>query len=202
MTGPKPLTAEKLQTYLQRSKNNPPPGDVEIWNAFRKGSESAFVYIYETNFDRLYAYGLRIVGDACLVEDAIQEVFIDLRNHKNRLSETDSIKFYLFKCLKRKLHREASKWYLKRNNFDAHLDFAFTLSHEQHLINKQIDEETLARLNNAIQNLSTRKKEIIYYFFYEGMDYMQIQEIMGLENLKTTRNLMYKALGFLRKTLG
>lgn len=131
------------------------------------------------------------------MEDVIQELFIDLKSNRSRLSETDSIKFYLFKCLKRKLHREASKWLYKRQDFTAHHYFDFTVSHEQHLIDKQIDEDKLNRLNGAIQLLSPRKKEVIYYFFYEELDYQQIQEIMGLESLKTTRNLLYKALNFL-----
>jgi RNA polymerase sigma factor (sigma-70 family) len=61
--------------------------------------------------------------------------------------------------------------------------------------------EKIEELNSAIAKLSPRKKEIIYYFFYEGFSYVQVQEIMGLDSVKTTRNLMYKALGFLREKL-
>ena len=184
----------------------PPPADfpkedIQVWNAFRKGDEQAFAFIYEDNFDRLYAYGLRIAGDECLVEDAIQEVFIDLRTNRSRIKETDSIKFYLFKCLKRKLNREASKWFHKREDLDAQASFGFTLSHEQFLIDKQMSEDELNRLNHAVGKLSPRKKEMIYYFFYEGLDYAQIQELMGLENIKSARNLLYKALDFLRDSL-
>ncbi|MEX2593939.1 MAG: sigma-70 family RNA polymerase sigma factor [Anditalea sp.] len=202
MSSQDPLIVEKLFADLKQSKANVPLEDVQVWNAFREGNETAFVFIYETNFERLYAYGLRIAAEEYLVEDAIQELFIYLKNNRNRLSETDSIKFYLFKCLKRKLHREASKWLYKRQDFTTRHNFDFTVSHEQHLIDKQIDEDKLDRLNRAIQLLSPRKKEVIYYFFYEELDYPQIQEIMGLESLKTTRNLLYKALNFLRETLG
>ncbi len=172
--------------------------EFDVWNAFRTGNDEAFIFIYETYFDRLYAYGMRIVGDGPLVEDAIQELFIDLRNHRERINATDSIKFYLFKCLKRKLHREASKWMYKREELDGSHYFDFTISHEQHLIDKQVGDDELNRLNEAIQNLSLRKKEIIYYFFYEELDYRQIQEIMNLESIKSARNLLYKALNFLR----
>jgi DNA-directed RNA polymerase specialized sigma24 family protein len=85
---------------------------------------------------------------------------------------------------------------------DARHYFDFTVSHEQHLIDKQIDEDGLHRLNEAIKKLSLRKKEVIYYFFYEELDYGQIQEIMGLESLKSARNLLYKALNFLREVMG
>lgn len=194
--------AEELFSSLKPFKSAMPFDDGQVWDAFREGDEAAFIFIYETYFAKLYAYGFRIAADACLVEDSIQELFIDLRNNRSRLKETDSIKFYLFSCLKRKLHREASKWLYKREGLDSNAYFGFTLSHEQFLIDRQMDEADLFRLNQAIEKLSPRKKEMIYYFFYEGLDYSQIQELMGLENIKSARNLLYKALDFLRGSLG
>jgi len=201
MPSPKPLIPEKLFEELKLPKADIPLEDGRVWDAFRGGSETALIFIYETYFDSLFSYGLRIAGDADLVEDAIQELFIDLVKHRDRINGTDSIKFYLFHCLRRKLHREASKWERKRDGLDVQPSFDFTLSHEQHLIDKQIDEDKLKRLNDAVQKLSVRQKEIIYYFFYEELSYGQIQEMMGFESLKSTRNLLYKALAFLRESL-
>ena len=201
MPSPKPSMPEKLFEELKRSKAVPLE-DGQVWDAFRTGSEAALVYIYETNFDRLFAYGMRVAGNADLVEDAIQELFIDLVKHRGKINGTNSIKFYLFGCLKRKLQREASKWEHKRDELDAHPNFNFTLSHEQHLIDKQIDEEALVRLNEAVQKLSLRQKEMVYYYFYEDLDYPQIMDIMGFESLKSTRNLLYKALSSLRDAMG
>lgn len=196
-----PLLTKKLLAELKPPQASRPLEDRLLWDAFRSGEEQALILIYERNFDRLYAYGLRVTGDECLVEDAIQELFIDLKNNRHRIRETDSIKFYLFKCLKRKLHREAAKWLYKREDLDAQPSFDFTLSHEQFLIDRQMDEETINRLNQAVEKLSPRKKELIYYFFYEGLDYTQIQDLMGLQNIKSARNLLYKALDFLRESL-
>ncbi|WP_158856295.1 RNA polymerase sigma factor [Lunatibacter salilacus] len=176
-------------------------GDSKLWEAFCDGKESAFIQIYERYFETLYRYGLRMVADQALVEDTIQDMFIYLRASRSRLGKTTSIKFYLFKCLKRRLLSEVDKWAGKRDDFPPPSYFAFSLSHEQHLIQKQLDAEKLQKLNEAIAQMSSRKKEIIYYSFYEGLDYRQIQELMGLDSLKTTRNLMYKALGFLREAL-
>lgn len=176
-------------------------GGSKLWKEFCEGKESAFIQIYERYFEILYRYGLRMVADQALVEDTIQDMFIYLRASRSRLGNTTSIKFYLFKCLKRRLITETNKWAGKRDDFPPPTYFAFTLSHEQHLIQKQLDDEKLQKLNDAIAQMSPRKKEIIYYSFYEGLDYRQIQELMGLDSLKTTRNLMYKALGFLRDVL-
>lgn len=55
MISQNPLTEEKLFADMKRSKANVPLEDVQIWNAFREGNETAFVFIYETYFERLYA---------------------------------------------------------------------------------------------------------------------------------------------------
>ena len=56
-------------------------------------------------------------------------------------------------------------------------------------------------MNAAIARLSPRKREIIYYSFYEEFTYKQIQVMMGLESQQATRNLMYKAMKYLRKCI-
>lgn len=175
--------------------------DSILWDDFRNGADAAFIQIYEQYFDSLFAYGMRLSKNDSLTEDGIQEVFFDLKRLRHKIGPTDNIKFYLLKCLKRKLQRQFTKWEQKRESIENCQDFDFTISHEQQLIDQQIGMERIGKLNKAILKLSPRKKEIIYYFFYEGFSYAQIQEIMGLDNVKTTRNLMYKALGFLRETL-
>lgn len=189
-------------------ENNPEPiaqsvpkEDVVLWNSFRDGNESAFIRIYETYFDTLYAYGWRICRKEELVKDAIQDMFIDLRKYRSNLNATDSIKFYLFKCLKRTIIKEEGKWYSNLDDIDNSYFFDFTFSHEKILIDRQIDDEKKEKLNKAIALLSPRKREVIYYFFYEGLNYQQIQEIMNLDNIKSARNLIYKALGFLRQVM-
>ncbi|WP_373494121.1 RNA polymerase sigma factor [Aquiflexum sp.] len=186
---------------LEANSGSDSKEDVVLWDSFRIGNESAFIRIYETYFDRLYAYGWRICKKDALVQDAIQDMFIELRKYRSNLSPTDSIKFYLFKCLKRTIIKEEGKWYSNLEDIDSSYFFDFTFSHEKHLIDRQINEEVKEKLNKAIALLSPRKREVIYYYFYEGLNYQQIQEIMKLDNIKSARNLIYKALGFLREVL-
>ncbi|WP_162415892.1 RNA polymerase sigma factor [Cyclobacterium roseum] len=175
--------------------------DATLWDQFRNGSDAAFIEIYEQYFDRLFAYGMRLIGDESLTKDGIQEVFFDLKNLRKKLGPTDHIRFYLLKCLKRKLFRQRSGWEQRRADLLDKEGFGFELSHEQILIDQQLDTEKMEELNRAIAELSPRKKEIIYYFFYEDLSYAEIRELMGMDSDHTTRNLMYKALAFLRKTL-
>lgn len=175
--------------------------DSDIWDAFRMGNESAFISIYQMHFDNLFAYGFKICNSEAMVKDAIQDLFIELRKNRLKLGQTTSIKFYLFKCIKRKLIKEEKKWYSNLEHIDSNYFFDFSFSPEELLINRQVDEEKSKKLTKAIQQLSPRKKEVVYYYFYEGMTYKEIQEIMNLDNIKSVRNLIYRSLAFLRNIL-
>src|SRR5690554_411511 len=172
-----------------------------IWEAFKEGNESAFIFIYETYFDQLFLYGNQFTRNEDIVKDAIQDLFIELRKSRSRLGRTDSIKFYLYKSLKRLIIKESGQWFNQWEDLNSKKIFNFTFSHEQILIERQLDEEKTAGLNKAIQSLSPRKREIIYYFYYEGMSYQQIQELMEMSHVKSVRNLLYKAVDFLRQQI-
>lgn len=176
--------------------------DRELWNSFRSGSNAAFISIYNRMFNSLYSYGIRIHNSEAIVQDAIHDVFYELKKNCRKLGETDSIKFYLFKCLKRKILSEIKHWDSPRNELNDSHPFEIVFSHEQNLINRQFDIDKCQMINNAISQLSPRKREVIYYIFYEGLNYQQVSELMGLADSKSARDLTYKALKVLRDELG
>ena len=180
---------------------SPIKDEAAIWEAFKSGNESAFIYIYETYFDVLFVYGCQFTRNEDIVKDAIQDLFIEIRKNRGRLGKTDSIKFYLYKSLKRTVIKACGQWYNRCEGIDNNTAFGFVFSHEQILIERQLDEEKTKKLNKAIQSLSPRKREIIYYFYYEGLSYQQIQELMEMSHVRSVRNLLYKALDFLREQI-
>jgi RNA polymerase sigma factor (sigma-70 family) len=70
------------------------------------------------------------------------------------------------------------------------------------LINAQLDAEQSAKIKRALEELSPRKREAIYYLFFEDLSYEEIKEMMGLSSAKSARDLVYKALKSLRNSLG
>ncbi|MTI29285.1 RNA polymerase sigma factor, partial [Xanthovirga aplysinae] len=132
---------------------------------------------------------------------AIQDLFIEIRHSRERLSETTSIKYYLFKSIRRKILNKKKKTqsiFVSVEAFQGY-DFAFSLSYEHKLVAQQLEEEKVCLLNKAIQKLTIRQREAIYYYFYEGLSYLEIMDLMEMENVKSVRNLIYKALNILRK---
>lgn len=174
--------------------------DFEIWNLFRSGSDSAFNYIYQQYFGKLYNYGCQFTQDQSLVEDTIQDLFIELKLRCAHLSTTDKILPYLYSAFRRKMIRFRAKL-SKFRAFDSADSFPIVASVDESIISDEEERENRLRLQNALNELPENYREIIYLFYYENLSYEEIRAIQGFTNIKSARNLLYKAVNSLRKRI-
>ena len=175
-----------------------------IWNDFRGGDEVAYVKIYEFSFDVLLQFGFQFCNNVELIEDTIQDIFIDLRIKREKLPEIKySLKYYLIRVFRNKLLRyiDREKWLTNLHRTSAFDSFKFVKSSEQIMIANQDSDELLVKLDKATKLLTCKEREAIYYYFYLNMSYEEVKEILGLKSIKSTRNLVYRALSHLRKVL-
>lgn len=174
----------------------------EIWRQFKSGDEQAFIHIYESYFSVLFNYGHRFCKDRHIVKDHIQDMFIDLRKSKKRLSDTTSIKFYLFSTIRRRIIRaESKKSFLVNTDDYQNYDFEITLSPEQKMINSQMNDNIKKVLIENINKLSGRQKEAIIYYYYEGFSYEQVSQLMDFSKVKYARILIYRAVKKLKDNI-
>ena len=111
-----------------------------LWVRFQEGDKSAFCSIYELYVNDLFSYGTKLCSDSHLVKDSIQDIFIDLFEHRDQLSEPRSVKYYLFKVLKRTIFRKLKKArkITKLSKLDI-LGFNTEYNFESKIIAKEID---------------------------------------------------------------
>lgn len=172
--------------------------DKNLWNNLRNGDQKALEEIYRTYFAALYGYGKKLSRDENTVEDCIQELFVELWNRRDKLSETDAIKPYLFVSLKRKIFHTIKKL---RKSTDTELEekyFDAELAIDEILIEKETTSEQKSNLKNAFAELSDRQKEILFLKYYSEMDYEEITQIMDM-NYQSARNLVSRAIQKLAK---
>lgn len=173
--------------------------DQFIWQAFKAKNESAFIYIYKRYFPDLINYGHQLTRESQLVEDCIQDLFIDLRkNRRNLTSSLASIKAYLFKALKRRIIEQRRKTKHIDENASPHRDFEIVPSVEANIIQDQAMQEQLSRMHQAFDRLTDRQREALFYLYYENLSYKEIKEIMGIDHVRSVRNLVYKAVAALK----
>ncbi|AYB34417.1 sigma-70 family RNA polymerase sigma factor [Chryseolinea soli] len=207
---PNDMTHEDLQgsatgsvniaSILFKSGTSQAEIDGVVWSLLKQGHRSALDYIFEKYVRLLYTYGATLCKDGALVEDSIQDVFVELWNRREQLSQTDNIKFYLLKCLRRRIvrvlsaaHREQTHQTLASVEGDG-----LYASIETDIIQLQTASEQQQQLTDALGKLSKRQREAVYLKFYERMTYEQLSEVLEID-LKSTYKLIGKAIDALRK---
>jgi RNA polymerase sigma factor (sigma-70 family) len=169
--------------------------DVSLWNSFLGGDDAALITIFDLHVNALYNYGCKIYPDRETVKDAVQDLFAELHQTRSRLNETNAIRFYLFKCLRRKLLRLKTKIESIRNIiFPAE---KIEPSCEFFLITEQATQEQRDKVSAMVNTLSKRQHEAIFLRYYEDLPYDKIAEIMGI-NRQAVYNLIHQAIQELR----
>ncbi len=176
--------------------------DEQLWDLLKAGNDASLIAIYNRYFDHLISYGYQFSKNKELIEDAVQDLFVDLNVKRKQLPNIKySVRSYLLKSTKFKIIQ-----YLRREvkSIDIHqeyrffeFDYAFSMEHD--IISKQIVEEQKQRLKIATGTLTSRQREALYYFYNEQLSYDQIKDVMELHTVKSVRNLIYKAISHLRK---
>lgn len=173
--------------------------DAKLWNQFKLGEEAAFTEIFRKYYPALFNYGCRITVNTNLVEDSIQELFLEIWNTQGK-ADIIFLKAYIFKAFKFKLIKLLAKNLKTTSLPDSLMEHGFELSKDMLIINKEIEVGKSKKLTDAINQLSPRQKEIIYLKFYLNLGYEEVSEMMGI-NYQASRNLIYKSIKELKNII-
>ena len=174
--------------------------DYQLWERFKKGEKQVLAHIFQKHYSSLYSYGYRICQERALVEDCIQELFIELISNQQNLGPVDHIGFYLLASVRRKIYgnlkrkkqtgiREDEDEILPDNQEISPEDSWIKLE-ESHLYNRTLQE--------ILKRLPARVREAIYLRYYRNYSYQEITRIMGV-NYKTARMLIYRGIKSMRE---
>lgn len=176
--------------------------DGQIWDLFREGDVQAYEHMYARHFKMLYNYGRNLTKKEELVEDCIQELFFHLLTHKETLSPVSSIKYYLFRSLRRRIFQSVQREEKTRSqeSWPDDYDFEVILSVEQRMELDTAAQERLQALAAGLNALPRRQREALFLIYYENLSYPEVADIMGLK-IKTVYNLVHNAMVSLKKML-
>jgi len=190
---------------VPQSGIQPEENEASVWKRFKQGEEDAFILIYQSNFSKLYNFGMQFGFDADTVKDQIQELFIYVRNNRLRLSDVRSVRFYLMKSLRRRLLRSKKGKFNLVSLFGSESnklhEIEISDTPERLLIISALDTEIRERLSCSLSKLTDRQKEAVLHFYYEGLSYQEIADMMELKMVKSARKLIYRAIEVMRKDL-
>lgn len=174
--------------------------DQELWHQIIQGNEQGFTVLFDRYHATLYNYGCKLSVDSSLVEDAVQDVFIDVWRLRKTLSpEVQSIKFYLFRAIRRRIHRGQINSSSSQGISTVREQEVFPTasSSESEFIERETNQRLAGWLHSSVAQLPDRQAEVITLRYFEEFTIVDTARIMGVSE-KSVRNFIYKALRTLR----
>lgn len=170
-----------------------------LWREYRAGDINALATLMERFYPDLFNWGMRLHSEREFVKDCIQETFLSLWKVQETIAPVENVRSYLLVVLKSRILRELSK---KENKLYESLTEEYAVSVEFSADLRLIEEEhevyQLRKLEQVMNQLPPRQKELIYLRFHQNLSFEQIAEVMQLGR-QSVYNLLQKSLGSLRK---
>uniref|UniRef100_UPI003F72FECC RNA polymerase sigma factor n=1 Tax=Algoriphagus sp. TaxID=1872435 RepID=UPI003F72FECC len=134
------------------------------------------------------------------VQDAIQDIFMDLWNYRGKLSAEVNIRQYLFKSLSNRIQKELGKNAKRGMMVWPSDETPLELSVEEQLVKRQNESEISAKLKVAMGNLPVRQKEVLQYLYFEKLSYEETSKMLDI-TIRSTYTLAWKAINALKKAI-
>lgn len=151
----------------------------KLWECFKEGDKAAFAEIYDKHIYVLLNYGSKISGNTAMVEDCIQDLFIDLWQSRARISSTTSIKFYLFKALRNRIYRHDGG-VLEVELHEGYPAMQTEPCYEEQVIQMEVESLQMRVLRKQVDELPARQKEAINLRYYHNFSNEEVARIMGV----------------------
>jgi RNA polymerase sigma factor (sigma-70 family) len=175
--------------------------DYFLWHRFKEGDENAFYLLYDQYADALYSFGKCFLKDHDLIKDCIHDLFLDLYKYKGQLSDTDNIRFYLFRSLRRKLFKKQQKFSSFPFNDKILLNQTDVVpAYEDTLIEEEITTKNHRLLQLAMKSLTIKQRKVLSLHFEQDLSYSEIAELFDI-SIESVRTLVYRSLKILRGIL-
>lgn len=172
--------------------------DAITWALFKSGDDQSLNVLLSRYFRPLLHYGSKFSKDRSLVEDVIQDLFLDFLEKRTHLGNPVSVKNYLFKCLRNNLIRA-----MKENmanvempeTEDLFVDFE---NIEKFLVSLDESTELASKIARFFSFLTKRQQEVLFLRYYENLSNDEIAEVMGISK-QSVSNLLLKSINILRE---
>jgi RNA polymerase sigma-70 factor (family 1) len=164
--------------------------------AIARGDQKAFQKLFDKYHNPIFLSSLKVLKSPDLSKEVVQEIFVKLWNHREKLNSDLCIVAFLYKVssnhilnILKKASREAS---LKREIF----------YHSSRLSNSTDDtilfDEYEKIAKDAITQLPPQRKLIFELCKMEGKSYQEVAEILGISK-GTVKDHMIKAAKSIKK---
>lgn len=171
----------------------------------RQGDRNAFNELYKKYYISLCSYASLLL-EKDEVEDVVQDVFLNIWQHRTSLDSSLSFQGYLLRSVYNTSlniikHKNYSRDYHSAyKNEIEQMSYLFYNPDTNETIQQLYNEDLRHKLEEAIQSLSPKCQEVFRLSYVDRMSGKEISAQLGV-SLSTVENHMYAALKQLRNKL-
>lgn len=172
--------------------------DHSLVTLLQKGNVPAFDSLFEFYSPKLYGFALKYFKNEIDADELVQEVFVKVWENRKRIKSELSFKSYLFTIALNQIRKHFNK---KATS----LRYLESLQHNHELfdnqsINDDNYESVLQQINQIIEQMPPRRKQIFSKSKLEGKSAREIAEELNI-SAGTVDNQVSEALRFIRSRL-
>ncbi|MDO5978365.1 RNA polymerase sigma-70 factor [Flavivirga sp. MEBiC05379] len=165
--------------------------------SLRAGDPVFFEELYSNYFEKLCVYLMSFTSDKNIIHDVVQDSFLYLWANRKKVVITTSMNGYLYRMVYNKL-MDSFRKSTKKN--DILLSYHKTFLDEVVQVERDVNEERLGKLNQCIEKLPKRCKDVFYQKKIKGIRSKEIASNLDI-SIKTVEAHMTKAYVLLRGCL-
>ena len=172
---------------------------VEKWNQFiLKGDLNALSKVFLYYYDFLFDYGMRNTDDKQYVEDAIQDIFLNLIKSRKNIGLVRNLTGYLTSTFRRQLFVYLNK--KKKIILSEQLpeeQFEYFKSPGQEIPEHKKKEQLYLIIEHCVEKLTTRQQEVLFLRFKKEISYEEISEMLNI-SVDSCYKLVYRTVKMIR----
>lgn len=162
----------------------------------KAGEDRAFNELYNSYRVPALRFCNSILKDTEESENIIQEVFIKIWNRRETINPELNFTSYLFTIIKNRVFDHLKE--VKKNNFLKEKFWEKILEYKA--VDNEVKEERFAKIKEAVDDLSEKRKVIIKLNYEEGKSYEEIAQQLNISK-NTVKNQLVKAKQVIRQQL-
>ncbi len=168
------------------------------WNQFiLHGDLDSLSGVYFFYYDFLFDYGMKHTSDKQFVEDAIQDLFLNLIKSRKKIGPVKNLSGYLISSFRRQLFTDVNRQ--RKNLLSGDISeeqFFYFKSPEQDIPEHGMNEQLHMIIEKCVGTLTPRQQEILFLRFEKEIPY---PEIAGMLNISV--DSCYKSVYRIIKTI-
>ena len=157
------------------------PTEEKLIIGLKRGDMHAYQQAFHTYYPKFVRFAHYIVNDFEVAKDLVQNVFLKVWHHRDRLDETLSLNNYLFVLTKREVLN-----HLRSQKAFESLDTLTEVTGSSH---RADDEVEVAMIRNQVNKLPEQRRNVFILSRYYGLPHKEIARQLHISEKTVERHI-------------